>query len=113
MPRDIREALLDRYIRIGCESTFLNPSRQSFYHRVLGDVLSSTAVRHIRDKCLTYIAKKGVFEVVRHDGRYKVLMSTTNQPKHGAEMRKSSDNERPGRLHVAHTLTTGTGATVG
>ena len=112
-PRAIREALLEHYIRIGCESAFLIPSRQSFYQRVLEDVLPSTPVQNMRDRCLAYLTRKGEFEDIRQDGTYKVIMPMTNQPKHGAKMRKSEEKERPGRLHVAHTLTTATGATVG
>ena len=37
----------------------------------------------------------------------------TNQPKHGAKIRKSEGNHRPVRLHVAHTLANGTGASFG
>ena len=112
-PRSIRESLLGRYVRSGCESAALIPSRLSFYQRVPYDVLPRIAVQSMRGRFFIYLTKKGEFEVVRHDGAYKVLMSMTNQPKNGAKMRKSEGNEHPGRLHVAHTLTTGTGATVG
>ena len=111
-PRATREALLVRYIRIGCEYAILIPSMQAFYQRVLEDDLSITPVQNMRDRCLAYLTKKGKFDAIRHDGAYKVLMSMTDQPKHGAKMRKSEGEERPGRLHVAHTPTTATGDTV-
>ena len=106
-PRAIWGALLGRYIRSGCESSLLTHSRKSFHQRALGDVLHSVAVQNMRRRFPIYRTKKGEFEAICHYGAYRVLTPMNNHLDHGANVRKSKRNERRGRQHVAHTLTTG------
>ena len=101
--RSARESLLEHFIRTQCAEAFLLRSRQSVYMQILGAIITNTTARFIM----------GGFEILRHDGTYKMFTSSDKQPKRGARIRESELAGGFDRLHVAHTLTTGVGATAG
>ena len=97
-PRAIMESILSRFIAAGCESSFLLPSKQEVYLSILGDILSFSNARPIRGRCMRHLNSQGEFDVVRRDGTYKMLMSLTGQPKHGAKIRRT-DGGKPRGTH--------------
>ena len=85
--RAIADSILSIYIPSGCESCFLLPSNQDVYMSILDDILSFSNARLIRGRCMRRLNSQGEFDVVRRDGTYKMLMSLSGQPKHGAKIR--------------------------
>ena len=86
--------LLRHFISIGCENAFLLPTRNSLILGLLEDVCASQSVAAIRDRCLKYLDDAGEFEILRHDGTYKLLMSLSNQPRRGAQIRENEKLRR-------------------
>ena len=84
---------------------------------MLDDVFSSRSVKEIRDRRLRYLDSKAEFEVLRHDGAYRILMGLSDQPKHGAKIRKADaiNPARPRdqeRIRAVHTAATSSGAII-
>ena len=88
---------------------------------ILGDIVSFPNASLIRGRCRRHLNSQGEFDVGRHDGTYKMLMSLSGQPNHGAEIRCADGGIREGsrgrggdksRTHVAHKLTTASGAEI-
>lgn len=73
---------------------------------------NATAGR-VRAKCIAMLNTRKEFAILRHDGAYKMHMSMNTLPRRCAGPRASELRDAIDRLRVSHTLTTGTGATVG
>ena len=87
MPLAIMDSFRSIYIASGCESCFLLPSKQDVYMSILDDILSFPNARLIRGRCMRHLNSQGEFDVVRHDGTYRMLMSLSGQPQNGAKIR--------------------------
>ena len=63
---------------------------------ILDDILSFPNAKLIRGRCMRRLNSQGEFDVVRHDGTYKMLLSLTGQPKHGAKIRRTDGGKSGG-----------------
>ena len=86
-PRAIMDSILSIYIASCCESCSLPPPRQEVYMSILDDILSFSITMLIRGLCMRHLNSQGEFDVVRHDGTYRMLMSLSGQPQNGAKIR--------------------------
>ena len=62
---------------------------------------------------MEYLASIGDFEVITHDGTYKIAMGLIGQPGHGVAIRRKKGGPPKDEIHVVQTLRTRSGCAVG
>ena len=80
-----------------CESAFLIHPKYSVVSRILDDVVSFPPAASVRRNCMGYLFNNGEFRAMRHDGKYKAVMSLSGKPLHGASGRKYAETSDTGK----------------
>ena len=122
--RRVYNGLIQHFTALGSETTFLMPRP----HRNIRDIQMMIAEggtsKKIVRRGLQYLKDAREFEVLAHDGTYKVAMGLIGQPGHGVRVRRedgqtgnAEDSRKAakdkGDQHVVQTLRTKGGCTCG
>ena len=76
-------------------------------------VIKTDESRVILSRGVEFSANIKDFEVITHDGMYKVAMGLIEQPGHGVAVRRQKGGPPKGEIHVVQTLRTKSGCTCG
>ena len=117
--RKVRNALVEHFDAAGCLTSFLTPHPGRVIRDLQERVVGSPLARRVVSRCFEFLTGAGEFEILAHDGTYKVAMGIIGQPHHGLKTRRRPvgtgppTSQRTDEVHVAQTLRAKNGCTCG
>ena len=117
--RRVRGALVDHFDAAGSLASFLTPHAGRVIRDLQKLVVSGPLARRVVSRCFEFLTDTGEFEILSHDGTYKVAMGIIGQPHHGLKTRRrpvgsaAPSSQRGDEVHVVQTLRTKSGCTCG